>query len=316
MERSLTEQVIEWKIGRVGSAEITKSVCFAVWKMVGGELSEDDRSEFILYFYRRIPGLLERYDPELGAFEAYLTTFVRYQVRSFRRLEARRRYKAFLVEDPEFWQNSGKDLQITVPSVEKKVVYSLPSPTTLLKEAAEAYSASNCRVHAEAFRKRLLFLTLKCSLFASEETLADLAPFLQLSVLQLRRLTEKLEESVERRESRRRILEERRNGFAWRLHALRKQLAAYPEEPRLTKLKRTADYYEKKCRALAEVIDHIPTCATNREIANVLNVPKGSVDSGIFYVRKLMRAQRNGSTLQLHEPAEHQQAGNHEARHR
>lgn len=287
--RSLTEQVIAFSEGRETLEATVRIVWLAVWRSVS-RLDEDERSEFALFFHNRIHGLIRRYNPDFGSFEAYLATSVRYQLKSFASRKVRERYRRRLPEDPGFWRNGGHDLcGAAQPS---PVEEAAEVPVTVLRQAVAAYRAHNQRVHPKAFKQRLLYVTLKCSLYASEETLNEMATFLEVDQPQLLELAQELSATLQSRVTRRRTLQERQNELSCRLHTLRQELQATPEEPRKSRLESETRTLEQRSRALAEEIDHVPDYVTNREIAKMLQVPKGSVDSGIFYVRSVLKSHR------------------------
>jgi hypothetical protein len=291
---SLTEQVLAFREGRASLEESVNAVWIAVWKGVA-RLDEDDRSEFILFFHRRIPGMLRRYDPSRGAFEAYLATSIKYQLKSFAVTRIRERQRRSVPEDPTFWRNSGEE--ITGVSEAEEMTEAEETPVIVLKEAAAAYRAHNRRFHRGAFKRRLLYVTLKCSLYASEENLRQMAGFLEIDQPQLLDLAAELSRSLKPRIERRRRLQERQNEVTYQIHTLRKELESTPEEPRKKYLYHALRSQEERSRALTEEIDHVPDYVNNREIAKLLKVPKGSVDSGIFYVRSVLKRSRSRSEV-------------------
>lgn len=286
MAGSLTEQVIAYQEGRASMEETVEAVWIAVWRAVS-RLDEDERSEFTLFFHRRIPGMLNRYDQSRGAFEAYLATSIKYQLRSFAGRIVRERQRRTVPEDPAFWRNSGREL--TGVSEAPEWIEEAETPVTVLREAAAAYRAHNQRLHKGAFKKRLLYVTLKCSLYASEENLRQMASFLKIRQPELINLARELSHSLSPRLERRRRLTERQNEVSYRIHTLRRELDSATEEPQKSHISRALRAQEERSRALTQEIDHVPDYVTNQEIARLLNVPKGTVDSGIFYVRSVLR---------------------------
>lgn len=294
MAGSLTEQVLAYKAGRATLEETVEAVWVAVWRGVS-RLDEDERSEFILFFHRRIPPMLRRYDPDLGAFEAYLATAIKYQLKSFTIMRIRQRQRFCVPEDPTFWRNSGEE--VTGVSEAAEFPEESETPVVVLREAAEAYRSHNRRLHRGAFKKRLLYVTLKCSLYASEENLRQMASFLEIDQPELLNLAAELSRSLKPRIQRRKRLQERQNEVSYRIHTLRKELESTLEEPRRSDLSVALASQEDRSRALTEEIDHVPDYVTNREIAKVLKVPKGSVDSGIYYVRSVLKQNRSRSEV-------------------
>ncbi len=268
--------------------EAVKAVCLSAWERLS-RLDEDERSEFILYFHSRIPGLLRRYDPQRAPFEGYLAISVKFQLKSFRARKARERYRRALPVDPEFWKGSCSTLEgVTGPVSLAEESMDLRS-LEILKEAEGAYQKNNERRHAAAFKRRLLYVALKCSPYASRETLAEMARFLDVEREEIETLSARLEEAYRAREQRRRRLLETQNEIACTLYVLRRELASGLPEWRRCRVVRAIAELESRSKRLLDEIARIPTAVSNREIARVLDVPKGSVDSGIFYVRKVVR---------------------------
>lgn len=294
MAGSLTEQVVAFREGRASLEETVEAVWIAVWKAVA-RLDEDERSEFTLFFHRRISGMLRRYDPSRGDFEAYLATSIKYQLRSFAGMKFRERQRRSVPEDPLFWRNSGREVTGVSEAVE--CTQEAETPVVVLREAAAAYRAHNKRLHRGAFRRRLLYVTLKCSLYASEDNLRQMAGFLGIGQPELLDLARELSSSLGPRLERRQQLQERQNEVSYRIHTLRQELASLPEEPRKSHISRALRNQEERSRALMAEIDRVPDFVTNQEIARALNIPKGSVDSGIFYVRSVLRRSSNRSEV-------------------
>lgn len=292
-QRTVTESILEWKNGTLSTEEVTRAVCIEAWQRLG-RLEEDERGEFVLYFHRRIRGMIERYDPERGPFEAYLATSLKYQLRSFRARKARSRYRRAMPMDPEFWKSScSRPRMVSLPALLPEERDGSRS-AELLMEAEAAYQRTDHRKHPEAFRRRLLFVALKCSPYASQETVAEMAQVLKIDAPWMEELSARLRERYSQRDQRRRKLMERQNEIACSLYVLRRELAAGVQQWRRQRVIQMIGELTKRARRLSREIDRIPQSVSNLEIARVLDIPKGSVDSGIFYVRETLRKQRWG----------------------
>ena len=55
--------------------------------------------------------------------------------------------------------------------------------------------------------------------------------------------------------------------------------------------------YRRRLRRLESQIRHIPMAPSNADIAALLGMPKGSVDSGLFYLRNFLRTLEEARAL-------------------
>ncbi len=63
--------------------KIFTGVYFNINKLLLGNKGEDFNSDFALYFYDKIPSLLNNYNPKSSSFLTYLTSYLRFQSKSF-----------------------------------------------------------------------------------------------------------------------------------------------------------------------------------------------------------------------------------------
>ena len=135
-------------------------------------------------------------------------------------------------------------------------------------------------------RRGLLFLVLKCSRRLDPPSLAAAASATGVAPRDLARLVERLRAGLESCERRLEALRLRRNGAFSRARTLEAALARATDSAEVSTLQRRLEAANRCLAAAAERMARVRRDPTNREVAEALGVPKGTVDCGLFQLKR------------------------------
>ncbi len=322
----MTEQVLDAQRGTAELDAVVKAISEFVYRYPAGRpgFSEEDGAEFLLQFYPRIRRLIRRYKPSGTTFDSYLLSTLRWQLRSFAIERSTERIRLETACDRSIaYEITGRDAADPPPAVPPsaippstdsglpraqatpthrpgrpvhRTVRRLPGP----QDPMPAHRPSALRLRprgAAADRltpgeaQRLLCLILKTGDRFDAALRERLAPVLGCDRLWLDDRWHDLRDrthEVRRRQERFRIKRDR----AWfRMRCIEAHLRDATPDERALLLDERARWSERYRRARAE-LDRTTSGPTHGQIAEVLGIARGTVDSSIFKARGELRNAR------------------------
>ncbi len=231
-------------------------------------IREDERTEFLAWVYPRLSEAVKTFRNTGSSFDAYIHDRISWGILDFKIESAER-----MTAESAYWTE--RSCEVTC-------------------EPEEEY----CRVEESAARKpdpaivlsnpkQVLALALKCCFFVSDDFCEKIAPSLKIDAKELRRKMERLRVVAAERALRRRVLEERAATLYYRSVVLAARLASAPEDSkRRSTCELSLNTTRKRLESVRSRISRIRLDATNREIAAELGVPKGTIDSGLYFLQK------------------------------
>lgn len=234
----------------------------------------DDVGELFARYPGRIEAILRKYRETQGYFPVYLAATVRFLALSLRRDRARAFDRRMVFEEESLLCAE----ESSVPQ------YGRPEPESPLPEAR-----GRGRFRARSLRARFLFLSVKCAWTADEDFLLRAARTLGLDESGLAR---SLSLARERTLAVRDRWEERKRArdSSWvRLKILEKRLAR-EEDPCLRsvfqeRIERERDRFRRRLKETRSM----KLTLSNKTVAEILGVPKGTVDAGVCKMARRMR---------------------------
>lgn len=238
---------------------------------------EDDAAEALIRYKERIKSFVFRYTDRGVPFEAYLSTSLRFLARSIRREGRRRREKELVCERSEGWDAELRRDSWSSQPFFLEACLDLP----WVKEGRKPRGGEWA-----AFRTRLIFLYLKCAWDINEAITARVALAAEVPPDWLSAAAAQSLRSLEAERSRFERLCIRRDK-AWGRICLLEARHRAELEPRVQgeialSLRKER---ERLGRVRRELKAFKPT-VSNAVVARILGVPKGTVDSGLYYLRK------------------------------
>ena len=277
----LTGLLLQWQENGTGYPELFKEASRFVIEYPGKyyKWDQDACSDFYLFFYKRLIKLIDGFEYRGISFKALLKNTISWQMTSFYHRNKNSTNMSFCVRYDNFIQaetvcdsEPQRDLELAEP-VKKR-----------LGMTADGRIANACLC------RRLLMLTLKNAYYVDDLYLAKIA---ELTGCGLSWLSDAVQELRERGEQRRIRLETygiRANKAYLEICQIHRELglcSEYSEEQKLRKkLPSVRTRMQRACRGKNSVLIN----PTNREIAEIMKIPKGSIDSGLYLLKRELAA--------------------------
>jgi hypothetical protein len=251
-------------------------------------------TDYLCWLYPRISRAIDKHHAG-PSFEAYLRMVLRSSIREFH--FSRKYYRpqdcmilTGLMETIAKEETGGG---------EPKLPAWMPEPYT----SGQAYSAMEVKEDVPRYGagreklpspKQILILILKSYYFASEDMLSRIAPLTGLGKEKVRDLIETLRKQRLRRDDEINGLRERISGQFFRCMAYERKLRYLTEtHAQYVRIKTKLQSARARLKAMRERLAHMRKEATNLQVANLIGVPKGTIDSSIFNMKKRLLVKKD-----------------------
>jgi RNA polymerase sigma factor (sigma-70 family) len=272
---SLTEKVLLYQKTREGLHEIVDALAPRVYQFPRRKMGwdEDACGDFFVFVHPRLIRLLDRFNDQGKPFESYLSAVLNWQLRNFARDRKR---------GERSWNVS---LRLHVDDLGMQDA----REKTALRPVAERLSVPEdyvSLIRTDADRRNFLFLALKCARRIGPDNVPLLAAVSGVAEARVLSLSASLLEVRAPRERRLETFRERRNRAFAQSRLLETELLGEVETGRIAVLRASLAKARKRMRAAMIRMACVKLAPTNREIARVMGVPKGTVDSGLYWLKR------------------------------
>jgi DNA-directed RNA polymerase specialized sigma24 family protein len=281
---SLTQKVLQYQRTRQGLPEIVRELAprvyqFPRWRM---GYDEDACGDFYVFIHPRLIRLIDRFRDQGKPFESYLWAVLSWQLRNFARDRARagRAWSATLRLDPP----------------EEPGPAAAAADEGGIDMGALVSGFGRC-VRSDADRRNFLFLALKCARMIDQENAPGLAAIAGVAPAELLAHACTLRDMGSSRERRLETFRCRRNRAFAQARLLEVELRNETDEDRRQILAASLDRMRRRMGAAVRRMSRVGMAPTNLEIARVLAVPKGTVDSGLYWLKKKLAMVYDPETL-------------------
>jgi hypothetical protein len=266
LDDALTVAVLEFQQGRVSLETVRNLVLVEAFDNLRRyrRRGEDEVSDFLLEFHGRIEGLVVRFRCQGLPFRHYLLRTLRWQWNTFRTDRSRGRQKDWLAVDTGL--GALEDL------------VGEPDPGAWCPPPAPELS--------EAVRRRLILLALKASPYLGEEHLEAISRETGAELAWLQACQSRLKSATDLRRLRWEQLSEKRGEVYYRRLLAEDDARRETDPDRRRAHEHRAAYYRTRLASLSARQRALSTMPTHRELANLLGMPKGSVDSSLHHLKK------------------------------
>jgi DNA-directed RNA polymerase specialized sigma24 family protein len=231
---------------------------------------EDACGDFYLFVHPRLIRLLDRFRDQGKPFESYLCAVLNWQLRNFARDRRRGQTNwnvSLRLEDKEEEEEEEAQVQ--------------PDPPMRLSPAVTSV------VRSQADRRNFLFLVLKCCRTLDPDSAQALAPLTGVPAGRLLSLAVTLHGMRASREARLETFRCRRNKAYALIRVLETELmSCHGETERVPALQARLVRARRRMHSAMTRMARVGLSPTNREIGAVLGVPKGTVDSGLYWLKR------------------------------
>lgn len=238
----------------------------------GVELPEEEWSGFVLSAQGRVATLLRGFEYRGFSFVTYLNRTLKWHLKTYYQETRRGIYDERFLEAEAIAAYKMNQFCAEGCSFAEKILY--VTRRDVLSEKREA-----------VLKGRLFYLVLKNILFFREEEYLECADLLGYSLEEALDYRIRLCKLLRERVNRQRELIGRRNHYHYRISYYQRALADHRDREKEEDFRARAEHFRRKKARLNEQIRRVNTLPTNREIARILGVPKGSVDSGLYYLK-------------------------------
>jgi DNA-directed RNA polymerase specialized sigma24 family protein len=230
-----------------------------------------ERADFLCWFYPRMRNAIARYDSRRASFDAYVASTIRYSYRNYRRLG-----KSRDMSEHAFWSANGGEAAASGPEPDGD------------ETPSGAY-----RITSPKYAQLVL---LKSFYYVSDELVCKAASVMGVTPEILGEMIDKLHQLQLKKITRLRKLINAAHCQYFRCLKYENQLAGGYENTQMNEL--LSRRLERGRRRLANMRLRLKSTrieATNRDLAKVLGVPKGTIDSRLACIRNKM----SGNTLEF-----------------
>lgn len=264
---SITEAVLRYQESGEGYEKIVERISLIIYNYPErvNVLSEEDKCDFYLSFYSRIEGLIRNFTYKGHPFEALLTQTLKWHARTY--LSQRKNEKQLMA--------------VEIREEEVKI-RDLLSPNTETGQPEKI----KIDLRSKASKKRLLFLVLMDSPNISDSEMLTFSEMTGYDYQWLLHQKDRLNRLLYERSGRLNDLREKRNNYFSKMQYKQVQLSEETDPEKRELLKEQISRLKKRLDDTRYEISRVPVRPTHSEVAKLLDVPKGTVDSGIHYFRK------------------------------
>jgi len=239
-------------------------------KTVLNHWKRDEYEDYVSWFYPRIRKAIDTYNDTGSSFEAFIHKFIQTSSKEYR-------------------------VRITTRNVTEYSAWCAMVPELYVREESPEYFHENDTdkllnfVSGENARKdtrRILALILKCYYYVSDDFIDRVAEKMEMDVKQLREMIDKMQKLRQKKDDAIYRMKERVYCQYYRCFVYEKKLlliqgntAAY------NKLKIRLEKAKQRLERMRRRLNLIRTDATNRQVAEVIGVKKGTVDASLYKLK-------------------------------
>ncbi len=276
--KKLTDAVQNYKNTGKDKEGIIRKIGILVYELLKDKykMNEDDRSKFFCMYYRKIPGLVERFEYRGKPFELYLYSSLRWNIKTFRTIESSYTGRFMAIHRKPFCLTPETEIQTETVQTELKIsetakkVLNINTPTQTIPDANKI---------------RLFFIYLIESEYLDERIRDGIIDIMGFNRNWVKECSEKLKTRNSERVRRIKSIQNRRNSYFLKIHILQEKYSFAENDSERDQLTEQISKLQYSIRRLNRIISRAMTHPTHREIAEILDLPKGTVDSGIYYIK-------------------------------
>lgn len=287
MSKGLNDYYRDFQQKKMNWEEFRKELEIFVFHFIreNNNWDEDSYSDFFIHFHSYLEQLVTRYQEKGKSFRAFFTSSLRWRMKSFRSLSEVNK------SCWELMDNSSHYLDKLPAKTEADKAYDFS-----IKSAVELLG----RPQSKIAKRRFLILALKAFPENNHQFIKEFSEYIDLPQRVLEHYYERLKANIYPRKKQMRRLTTRLNSYYFRSLCIKHALFSSEEGPYKSYWQRKLHLNEKKMIILRKKLLNLSCQPKNEDIAQLLGIPKGTVDSGLFYMRSKLRRldqyQRSAST--------------------
>lgn len=239
-------------------------------------LEADDRSDFFCDFYPEIPLLLHRFYYQGKPFRHFLLNTLKWKVRTYLKRKQKSLNQKVFFERESFWGPMYWEDSFEVGE---------PAPP-LSREARRIFEIDNGTfIRDPVLKKRLIILTMKGSMYVDHHIAQYVSIITGYSPDWLFHKIQELKDIVITRSSRIHQLRIKRNKYFVKIYNIHVELVLEVYPGKRQALYQQLFHYKERMLKVINEISKISNTPTHSDIARIIDTPKGSVDSSLYYLK-------------------------------
>lgn len=282
----MTAAVVHYQRTGMGRRELFDRVGayayrFPLWN--GRQNDEDDCGDFYLFCRPRLQEAVDRFQDQGRPFEAYLQSVLTWQLASYYRSKDRHEAAWRLAGTPALWDAEAAALAAGTPE-QGTPEQGAPEQGAPEQGAPTAAPDAPSGLDHGATRRRVLFAVLKNCHRLPDTQVSAWAGLCDRSDLPA--LIGRARQASASSQRRWRRLRERSNRAFATARLIEGQLLAEPDAERRQVLKRRLRRVRGTATNARAELRVVRLGPSNRQIAQLLGIPKGTVDTGLFWLKR------------------------------
>lgn len=282
--KSISKRVIEYQQSRLPSPHLFKDIMLFIYQYARRlHMGEDEIGDFIVYFHQQIHRLIEMYQDVGSSFEAYLATHIKFQIRTFRNLQhSSIQQLHFMYDEYRYSPRTTMSFQDSYHEYAQK-----DESLSVLQDIFLVIQKSKSPMFQNTFRRRVWFFVVKHIKTLTVEQMERLSHIFSFDMNTLLEHRDRIFLHTQEKNDRMLRLERRINFLFYQFtictQRLRKEgINTQADEQKL------ADY-RRKLHHTQERLSCISRTLSNQDLSDLLHIPKGTIDSGLFLLKQTMK---------------------------
>jgi hypothetical protein len=274
----LTSLVVTYKeTGKYGR-ELTEKTALLVYSLLKQRsgIDADDLGDFFCYFYPKIPRLFHRFTYQGKSFRHYLLSSLKWQFRTFITCRKKKIRRELFLEREYLWNPPYWEDNITVCEKTENI-------TAAAKDVLDVDEKG--KITNPVLQKRLILLAMKGSVYIDTHMADCVSIITGYTSDWILNCIQHLKEEMHKRSSRLEQLRVKRNKYYIQIYDIHIDLSYEENSQKRNVLFQELFTVKNRMEQTIIEIKKIPRSPTHREIAQVMGMPKGTVDSGLYYLK-------------------------------
>lgn len=276
----LTHAILNYQINGQGLKQLEDEVALIIYHYppMRHRWDPDECSEFLVYFYPRINRMIKGYTDYGKTFEMLLTVALKWQMKGFGAHQLEKKKREVLLKEKAFWDLPISDVSVNFPGDE---------PTEIDPKVKKLLGIDQSgKIKLNGHKKRLLYLLLRTADKVSPGLIQHSSYLTGYNTSWIEEKIEQVRLITRQRRARQQALIHRRMTALFKIYCLHGKIQG--EINALDRSRLCLDLEEEmvKLKSINYKISKTIVSPTHQEIATILNTPKGSIDSGLYYLNK------------------------------
>ena len=281
-----TDALIKYQQTGKGYENLVEQIAVHVYSILKTKykMKDDERGDFFCAYYPKIANLIKHFEYHGTPFKIYLKVSINWNIKTFRTLKSKYRSIQKAVYKEPFYLVPCKDDFTEITNSDLHI-------SEFAREALQIKDKKE--ILSETVKKRLLYIYLIEADHLDETIRNGIIEMTGYKKKWIEKCSEKLKKKMDKRLRRVKQMEKRRNCAFFEFHLLQEKFSFTLDKEEKKMLDDQIKKLRKKITNMNRDISNAITRPTHKDLADVLQIPKGSIDSGIFYIKNSFKEIEN-----------------------